>query len=134
MNSDIKSILLIDDDQDDQFFFATALQQVNDSVDLIAACNGVEALEKLRISKPDLILLDLIMPRMNGLIFLKMVKRNRQLAKIPVYIYTTDLSIFNEAEVVKAGAERIIYKAENLEETIKNISAILNSQPYRASA
>jgi len=134
MNTEIKSLLLIDDDQDDQFFFATALQQVTDTIELYAACNGVEGLEKLSFIKPDLILVDLLMPRMNGLIFLKMIKRNRHLSHIPVFVYTTDLSIFHEAEVLKAGAERIIYKAESLEGTAKKIADILTSQGYRASA
>lgn len=134
MTTEIKSLLLIDDDQDDQFFFATALNQVTDEIQMYSACNGVDALEKLCFVKPDLILLDLIMPRMNGLIFLKMIKRNRNLSQIPVIVYTTDLSVFSEGEVIKAGAERIIYKSETLQKTAQKISEILKINDYKASA
>src|SRR3954471_23757949 len=104
MNSSINSILLIDDDQDDKFFFHTALQEVNENVQLYTAENGVDALDKLKFVKPDLILLDLVMPRMNGVVFLKMLKRNKYLSDIPVVIYTTDLSIFQENELYSLGA------------------------------
>jgi CheY-like chemotaxis protein len=134
MTTEIKSLMLIDDDQDDQFFFTTALNQVDETIQLYTACNGVDALEKLSFVKPDLILLDLIMPRMNGLIFLKMIKRNRHLAQIPVIVYTTDLSIFNETEVLSAGAERILYKPATLQETSDKIKDILRLQLYKASA
>src|SRR5688572_10884369 len=108
MNSSINSILLIDDDQDDKYFFHTALQQVDENVELYTASNGVEGLDKLKFVKPDLILLDLIMPRMNGVVFLQMLKRNKDLCDIPVIIYTTDLSIFQENELLKLGANQII--------------------------
>ncbi len=133
MNS-LNSILLIDDDQDDQFFFATAMQQVDESIQIHTACNGVDALDKLRFVKPDLILLDLIMPRMNGVIFLKMIKRNRHLCHIPIIIYTTDLSIFQEAELLQSGAERVIIKPLTLEATVEKIGEMLHLNHYQASA
>src|SRR5690349_6135015 len=92
MNSTIKSILLVDDDQDDKYFFSTALQEVDAEVSLVTAGDGLEALEKLKSSRPDVILLDLVMPRMNGLRFLKEIKRLPSLSAIPVIIYTADLS------------------------------------------
>jgi CheY-like chemotaxis protein len=126
--------MLIDDDQDDKFFFTTALEQVDENIQLYTASNGVDALDKLSFVKPDLILLDLIMPRMNGAIFLSMIKRNKQLRDIPVIIYTTDLSIFQEKELINAGAEQIIIKAETLNQTMENITRILHSKHYKASA
>lgn len=134
MTTKIKSLLLIDDDKDDQFFFTTALKFVSEEVELYTACNGVEALEKLSSVRPDLILLDLVMPRMNGLIFLTMIKRNRNLAHIPVIVYTSDLSIFNESELLHAGAERIIPKCATLQETATKIYDILSQEYYKASA
>ena len=134
MKTQIKSLLLIDDDQDDQFFFTTALKLVSEDLELYTACNGVKALEKLGSVMPDLILLDLVMPRMNGLIFLKMIKRDRNLAHIPVVIYTSDLGIFNESELLLAGAERIISKSATLQETATKIYDLLRQASYKASA
>jgi DNA-binding response OmpR family regulator len=134
MSTPINSILLIDDDQDDKFFFATALQYVDENIQLYTAGNGVDALDKLRFVKPDVILLDLIMPRMNGVVFLNMIKRNKNLRDIPVIIYTTDMSVFQETELLNAGADQIIIKPINLTGTIEKIREILHPSEYQASA
>ncbi len=134
MSSNINSILLVDDDQDDKFFFHTALQQVDENIQLYTASNGVEALDKLKFVKPDMILLDLIMPRMNGVVFLTMLKRNKNLRDIPVVIYTTDLSIFQETELYKLGAAQIVIKPIDFEGTVEKISNILQTNTYKVSA
>jgi CheY-like chemotaxis protein len=134
MSTPIHSILLVDDDQDDKFFFATALQHVDENIQLYTAGNGVDALDKLRFVRPDIILLDLIMPRMNGVVFLNMIKRNKNLRDIPVIIYTTDMSVFQEKELLNAGADQIIIKPINLTGTIEKINEILHPSEYQASA
>jgi CheY-like chemotaxis protein len=123
----INSILLIDDDQDDKYFFSMALEDVDPEVQLYTASDGNDALEKLKFITPDVILLDLIMPGMNGATFLKTIKKNPLLAHIPVIIYTTSLSIFDENEVLKLGAFNIYIKPVNLPDTIATIGEILNS-------
>ena len=134
MNSQINSILLIDDDQDDKYFFATALEEVDPNVSLSTAAEGQEALDKLRYMKPDLILLDLVMPGMNGVGFLKAIKKNKDLSGIPVIVYTTDLSIFEEEEVLSLGAVQVYIKPLDFESTLETIHHLLNSTFYRKSA
>jgi CheY-like chemotaxis protein len=134
MNTQIQSILLIDDDHDDRFFFHTALQHVTEDVQLFTASNGVDALDKLKFITPDVILLDLIMPRMNGVVFLKMLKRMPRLKEIPVIIYTTDLSIFQESELLELGAIQILLKPNDLRSTEATIKHILATNSYQASA
>jgi hypothetical protein len=51
-----------------------------------------------------------------------------------VVIYTSDLGIFNESELLLAGAERIISKSPTLQETATKISDILRQESYKASA
>ncbi len=130
----LKSILLVDDDKDDQYFFYKALEEVDSSVDLHAADNGSEALEKLCFLRPDLILLDLVMPVMNGVTFLKAIKQKKELAHIPIVVYTTDLSIFREKELMALGAEKVIYKPQDFESTLKIIEGLLNMREMRQSA
>lgn len=134
MESNINSIFLVDDDQDDKYFFHTALQEVNEDVQLFTACNGVDALDKLKFVKPDLILLDLVMPRMNGVVFLKMLKRNKDLCHVPVVIYTSDLSIFQENELYSLGASQIFIKPNDFQGTVKVIEQILEINLYKATA
>lgn len=121
----INSILLIDDDQDDKYFFSMALEEVNKNVQLYTASEGKEAFEKLKFITPDVILLDMIMPGMNGAAFLKAIKTDARLSHIPVVIYTTSLSIFDESEVLKLGAFNIFIKPINLHATIETIGQIM---------
>lgn len=130
----IESILLVDDDKDDQYFFYTALEEVNPGIKLSAAGEGNEALEKIRISKPDLILLDLVMPGMNGYSFLQTIKADKSLRNIPVIVYTSDLSIFGEKEVLRLGAEDVIIKSVTYEGTVKIIREILGENTLKESA
>jgi CheY-like chemotaxis protein len=134
MNKQIQHILLVDDDQDDRYFFATALEEVDPSVRLSTAAEGGEAYEKLSRIKPDLILLDLVMPGINGVTFLKLVKRDPALAGIPVVVYTSDLSIFEEQDVTALGAAKVIIKANDFGGTVEHIAGLLNISQLKQSA
>jgi len=87
-----KPILLIEDDQVDAMTVKRALKDINVTNKLDIAKNGEEALTFLKNpekKKPSIILLDLNMPKMNGIEFLKIVKKNDSLKKIPVVVLTT---------------------------------------------
>ncbi len=90
-NRDIATLLLVDDDPDDQEFFKLALQSIREEITFAAAGNGQEAFDLLctQTCMPDLIFLDMNMPLMNGLTFLKKIKATTDLKHIPVIIYTT---------------------------------------------
>ena len=134
MNIPIRHILLIDDDQDDQYFFATALEEVNPDVQLSTAHEGGEAFEKLAVTRPDIILLDLVMPGMSGLSFLKAIKEHPGLSNIPVLVYTSDLSVYNAGDLVTLGAEKVMIKAPDYGGTVEIISRLLDLSPLRQSA
>ncbi|SEW50970.1 response regulator [Chitinophaga arvensicola] len=91
INRDIATLLLVDDDPDDQEFFKLALQTIRGEITFAAAGNGQEAFDLLRTQAclPDLIFLDMNMPLMNGLTFLEKIKATTDLKHIPVIIYTT---------------------------------------------
>ena len=85
-------ILLGDEDDDDRYFFAEAIQELSSSIKLSTANDGTELLRLFKntiIELPDLIFLDLNMPRRNGLECLEELKQNVQLKNIPVIIYST---------------------------------------------
>ncbi len=85
-------ILLVDDDQVDVMTVKRAFNDLNVMNTLIVTANGEEALEYLRAEKnkkPGIILLDLNMPKMNGIEFLEIVKVDEALKSIPVIVLTT---------------------------------------------
>ncbi|WP_108868889.1 response regulator [Aquimarina aquimarini] len=85
------TFLLIDDDEVERLKFARVLQKNGYTHKLIEAKNGEEALQHLENKEqlPDLILLDLNMPKMNGLEFLKILKSDAALKYIPAVILST---------------------------------------------
>jgi CheY-like chemotaxis protein len=86
------SILLVEDDIVDVMSVKRALRDLNVLSPLEVASNGEDALVRLRKAEqplPGIILLDLNMPRMNGIDFLKILKADEHLRRIPVVVLTT---------------------------------------------
>lgn len=80
--------ILIIDDEPDAISFVTSILENNGFEDHISASNGVEGLELARKEKPDLILLDLMMPEKSGIIMFQELKKDPELGSIPVIIVT----------------------------------------------
>jgi CheY-like chemotaxis protein len=100
------SILLVEDDQMDVMNVQRELRKQNITVPLIHAKNGREALNLLRgengetkIARPSLVMLDLNMPRLNGLELLKILRNDAEFADLNVFIMTT-----SDLDVDRSGA------------------------------
>jgi CheY-like chemotaxis protein len=105
-----KSILLVEDDKDDQIFFIQALSEIENATLFHIANNGKEALEKLANCAvfPDLIFTDINMPVMNGTEFLLAIMKNPYTQNIPVVVLSTAT---REIEFVRQiGAKAFINK------------------------
>lgn len=110
-----KKLLIIEDEINMRAAIKRILRQDLPSIEFIEAENGVQALKIVENNKPDLILLDVLMPKMNGLVVLKNLKENEniEIRKIPVIILT---AIGNREINVKArelGAVDYITKPYN---------------------
>lgn len=86
-NFDCMKILLIEDDKFFQKFYTVKLKE--QKVEVEVASDGEEGLVKMRNTKPDLVLLDLIMPKMDGFAVLAARQQDENLKKIPVIIFST---------------------------------------------
>lgn len=87
-----RSILLVEDDQVDAMTIKRAFKDVNIKNRLDIVCDGEEALKYLNnkeIEDPGIVLLDLNMPKMNGIEFLKIVKKDMSLKRIPIIVMST---------------------------------------------
>lgn len=80
-------ILIIDDDPD--FVEATRIVLENKNYQVLAAYDGKEGMEKVRGERPDLVILDIIMPQEDGFKVCEEIKADPDLAKIPVIILTS---------------------------------------------
>jgi len=81
-----KRILVVDDEPDVRNFLATCLKDAGFQVD--TAIDGMEALEKLQQEIPDLITLDMVMPRHSGISVMRKLRRNEAWSNIPVIVIT----------------------------------------------
>ena len=81
-----KKILVVDDDPDVRSFVVTVLEE-NQYVPLVAE-DGVEGLEMVEKEQPDLIILDVLMPRGSGIRLYRKMKTDKNLDKIPIIMFT----------------------------------------------
>ena len=81
------NILIVEDDVFFQKFYSTKLQEAGFKVDI--ASDGDEGLVKTRKVKPDLIILDIIMPKKDGFGFLEDISKDDELKKIPILVFST---------------------------------------------
>ena len=122
-----KSILLVEDDRTDVIIVKRALKQLEITNELICTSDGKEALEYLTNAgskKPGIILLDLNMPRMGGLEFLKIAKADETLQKIPVVVLTTSENECDIAESFKLGVSGYMTKPIDFGKFAETIGAV----------
>ena len=122
-----KPILLIEDDDVDVMTVNRALRDSKVANQLVSIGDGEEAIEYLRdenATKPSIILLDLNMPKMDGAEFLKIVKADNILKKIPVVILTTSNSDRDVTESFELGAAGYMVKSVDYEKFVETIRAI----------
>ena len=122
-----KPILLVEDDSVDVMTVKRALKDLEVTGELIPTGDGEEALAYLRDegnAKPRVILLDLNMPRMNGTEFLKIVKADESLKKIPVIVLTTSNSEQDVAMSFELGAAGYMVKSVDYKKFMEIIKTI----------
>jgi two-component system response regulator len=121
-----KTILLVEDNPDDEMLTLRALKKNNILNKVIVARDGAQALELLFGTKgpgdselselPQLILLDLNLPKINGLEVLKKIRSHEQTSLLPVVILTTSNEDRDRIESYKLGANSYVRKPVNFEQ------------------
>lgn len=123
-----RTILLVDDDKEDQEIFRDAIQEIAPSVHCFCANNGDEALALLGndiTAHPDLLFIDLNMPRLNGKQVLQEIKKQAHLDGIPVIMYSTFFGENDIAEITSAGAVHHMIKPTKFAELCESLKKIL---------
>lgn len=125
METDIKKkILIVEDDKALSNILADKLNHEDFSV--LTASNGEEGLEIANKENPDLVLLDLIMPKMNGLVMLKKLREDEWGETVPVLILSNDDNPEHISETLKDNATDYLIKSDwRLEDIVNKIKATL---------
>src|SRR5271166_5684490 len=115
-------VMLIEDDPDDVFLFERALDRVRaamrQEVALEYAGDGLDAayqvsIEDLTNRLPDVLVLDLNMPRLNGVKFLHALRATLKLDDLPVFVLTTSTADPVHEEALRAGADKVFVKPDS---------------------
>lgn len=122
-----KTILLVEDDSVDAMTVRRALREINVTNPLAVAGNGEDALEYLRNNaneKPCIILLDLNMPKMNGIEFLEIMKQDGRLKAIPVVVLTTSRGEQEKTESFNLGVAGYMIKPVDYRQFVEMMRTI----------
>jgi DNA-binding response OmpR family regulator len=112
-------ILVVDDEERIVHFLTTKLKA--SGYEVLTAGDGVKGLEQLHAQEPDLVVLDLLMPKMNGL---EMLKELRSFSTVPVIILTAKGADADRIKGLRLGADDYLPKPFNPDELVARIEAI----------
>jgi CheY-like chemotaxis protein len=123
------TILLVEDDEVDIMNVKRAFKKNNISNPLVIAHNGIEALELLRSTavdapKPKIVLLDLNMPRMGGIEFLKEVRSDPDLSSLSVFVMTTSNEDGDKIDAFNLNVAGYILKPLSMDRFIAAVSTL----------
>jgi len=131
MPSLYQSILLIDDDVDDQEIFLEALNEVYPNVHCHCESDSEVAISHLalkQIMKPDMLFIDMNMPKVNGKEFLKKIKSIDSLKGVPVIMFSTFFGESDLKEIRDNGAVHHMVKSTNFKDLYKSLQSILSKE------
>ncbi|MCZ7403044.1 MAG: hybrid sensor histidine kinase/response regulator [Candidatus Methanoperedens sp.] len=122
-------ILVVDDNINDRNLLLELLNA--DGYEVTSASNGVEALEKIRESKPDLVISDIMMPEMDGFGLCRELKKTVETIKIPVILYSSSFTDREDEKLVmEEGAAAYIRKPFEIKPFLEKIREIITG--YKA--
>lgn len=125
-----RKVLVVDDDPDEIELLREAFSEVAPRVTCYGAANGLAALDYLSDPSqvlPDIILLDINMPVMNGWDFLRNVKKSERFREIPVVVYTTTNREQDRHLADSLGAKKFIRKPDNYSALKRELEGLLLS-------
>lgn len=130
-------ILLVDDDPDEHVLFEDALRELPQSPKLHYARDGHQLIQLIadeQVMLPDIIFLDLNMPRMNGFECLKMIRTSPRFTRVPVVIFSTSSQTQAIDTVYEQGANYYIRKPNTFAMLKEAIGSVLKIDWTTASA
>ena len=121
-----KKILIVDDEEDILHFLELVLREKG--YEVATAANGQDALTKAQIEKPDLVLLDIMMPQMDGWEVLKLLRVDDETANIPVAMLSARTEAKDRVQGLQEGAIDYICKPFSLGELLAKVETIFGGE------
>ena len=118
----VKKILIVDDSPTDRQFFMETLSK--QGYQCVTAESGEEAIEKSKSEKPDLILMDVVMPGTNGFQATRTITRDEATKHIPVIMCTSKNQETDKIWGLRQGAREYLMKPIDAKELVAKIAAI----------
>ena len=118
----VKNVLVVDDSPTERFFVSDLLTKAGYQVS--TAENGEEGIAKAKAGKPDLNLMDVVMPGLNGYQATRTLTRDEQTRHIPVIVCTSKGQETDKIWGLRQGAADYVVKPVNPEELLKKIAAL----------
>ncbi|MCG8350364.1 MAG: response regulator [Chloroflexales bacterium] len=122
-------ILVVEDNQDILSIISRILRIAGYTV--LKANDGIEAIEMARRHYPDLILMDLVLPALDGWLTTRQLKSDQRTAHIPVVAVTACASVEDEQHAREAGCDAFIMKPFDANTLLLHIDNLLNVRPGR---
>ncbi len=116
----IKTILVAEDDRISLLFIRNILQK--HGYDVLEASNGIDAVKIALEKNPDLILMDIGLPKMNGLDAILNIRKNKESGTIPIIAVTAHAHKDDKTRILKSGADEIITKPYDKNYLLKRIN------------
>ena len=124
-----KTVLIVDDEPHIRMLLEQTLDElVDEGVDVLMATNGGEALESIRSERPDLVLLDVMMPVMNGFEVCKTVKSDPELSATYVIMLTAKGQELDRATGEEVGADVYMTKPFDPDDVLERVARVLQVQ------
>ncbi|MCX7635904.1 MAG: response regulator, partial [Syntrophales bacterium] len=127
-----KKIIVVDDEKDIADLVAFHLEKEGFTV--TKASDGGKALEMIRRSKPDLVVLDLMLPGMPGLEICRVLRQKAETAQIPIIMLTAKGDQVDRIIGLELGADDYIVKPYELREVLARVRSVLRRLPAAAAS
>jgi two-component system alkaline phosphatase synthesis response regulator PhoP len=125
-----EKILLVDDEKDIVEFLQYNLEK--EGFEVIIAYDGAQAIQKL-VDKPDLIILDIMMPKINGFEVCKIIRETEGFERTPIIFLTAKSSEMDEIKGLELGGDDFIRKPISPQKLIARVNANLRKREYSSS-
>ncbi len=123
-----KKLLIVDDEAHIRMLIEQTLEDLEDEgVELLFADNGEKALEIIREEKPNLVFLDVMMPKMNGMEVCQKVKKELELSEVYIILLTAKGQEVDRQKGLDMGADRYMTKPFDPDEMLSVAEEILNT-------